>query len=95
MLRFLVAPRVDLYLPFLVSHEGRSQSLIVLRLIAKRGRKSSKHGKQATHIIIKGMHMLCASVVDMISGKKALSMSKGIYKHGICISAVTWHTCVK
>ena len=67
MLQSLVAPRVDFYLPFLVSHGESNQSLIVLRLIAKRGIKSPKHGKQATHIIAKGMCMVCASVMIMIS----------------------------
>ena len=64
MFESLVAPRFDFYLLFLIAKGGSNQSLVVLRPNAKRGRKSSKHGKQTTYIITKGMLMLCASVMS-------------------------------
>ena len=85
MLRSLVAPRVDFYLPFLVSRGGSNQSLIVLRFIAKRRRKSPKYGKQATHIIAKDMRMVCASVVVMIGEYERQSAHQKAYASMACV----------
>ena len=69
---------------FLVSHGGGNQSLIVLRLGAKRERKSPKHVKQATYIITKGMRMVCANVVDMLSENERQAAHQKAYTSMAC-----------